>query len=240
MADVCSQCGNEYQRVATHWNQSSGCVYRNFTKNQREVIVGLLMGDGCVDNSDGKNPRLVANMISSNYLKYVDEKFGIFSNGVSLSKTAAENAKKNRETGFNPKAKEENYSDIYRWYSIRHPELEEFDSWYNSRQKLWPEDIELTPTVLKHWYCGDGHWENSGTSNYINISMSNEVENTEKVDSIFENVGLPSPDNYKIYERCSGRVDCDARFTVDQSHKLWQYMGEPLPDFEYKWPEEYR
>jgi len=65
--------------------------------------------------------------------------------------------------------------------------------------------------------------------------MANEVNNTDKVNQLFENAGLLSPSNYDISEN-----NCIAEFTVDQSKELWQYMGEPLPDFEYKWPEEYR
>jgi len=238
MGDVCLQCGNEYQRVATHWNQSS-CKRQSFTDHQKEIITGLLMGDGSINKSNN-NPRLECNMISPNYLKYIDNKFGIFGNGVSLTKTAEENAKEKRDSGFSPNAKEENYSDVYRWESMSHPELQEFSEWYSTGTKVWPSDIELTRTVLKHWYCGDGHWDNSGTHDRIKISMANEVENTDKIDQMFENVGLPSPSNYNISERKDGSKKCDAEFTVEQSEELWEYMGEPLPDFEYKWPNQYR
>jgi len=70
--------------------------------------------------------------------------------------------------------------------------------------------------------------------------MANEIENTEKVGQMFENVGLPSPSNYNISERKDGSETCNAQFTVDQSKELWEYMGEPLPDFEYKWPRRFR
>jgi len=100
---------------------------------------------------------------------------------------------------------------------------------------VWPEKIELTPTVLKHWYCGDGNWNNGSCNNSIQISMANEKENTDKITQMFINVGLPAPSNYNI----SGKR-CAAQFTVEQSKELWEYMGEPLPDFEYKWPEQYR
>jgi len=234
MGDVCPECGTEYQIVAQHWNKSS-CERPNFTDHQREIITGLLMGDGFIDKSGGKNPLLRCEMISPNYLEYIDNKFGIFGKGVSLEKTAEENAKENRNSGFHPNAKKENYSDTYLWRSMRHPEIQEFTDWYSTGKKVWPSDIELTPTVLKHWYCGDGHWNNSRSQNYIKIAMANEVENIDKVNKMFENVGLPSPSNYAI----SG-THCNAEFTVEQSKELWEYMGEPLPDFEYKWPEQYR
>jgi len=239
MVDVCPQCGTEYQRVATHWNRSS-CQRPSFTNHQREIITGLLMGDGHIDRDNNRNPFLKCGMISPNYLKYIDGEFGIFGHGVSLKKTDKESAKQCRDRGFRPNAKAENYSDVYQWYSMRHPELQEFAEWYSTGTKVWPRDIELTPTVLKHWYCGDGSWNNSGENNCIRIAMANEVKNTDKVDQMFENVGLPSPSNYAISERKNGYKNCDAVFTVDQSKELWKYMGEPLPDFEYKWPEQYR
>jgi hypothetical protein len=238
MNKVCNQCESEYQRIATHWNQSSSCSHKEFTDHQHEVITGILMGDGTIDTAN-KNPRLRVDMISPNYLQYVNDKFGILGNEVKMRMTAAESAKNTRKNGYNPNSKEKNYSDLYRWSSISHPDLQEFLDWYSSGDKVWPENIELTPTVLKHWYCGDGCWENSGTSNCINIGVSNEISATDKVSRMFENMGLPAPSNYNISERRNGTKNCQAQFTVNQSKELWEYMGEPLPDFEYKWPEEY-
>jgi len=239
MPKVCNQCGNEYQKIGNHWVQNSSCSHKKFTDYQREIITGLLMGDGWVGNSSGENPQLQVEMTSPNYLQYIADKFGILGSGVRLTKTAAESAENARQSGANPNSREENYSDKYRWVSISHPELHEFNDWYGSGEKVWPKDIQLTPTVLKHWYCGDGYWRNLQSQNCIEISMSNEVESTRKVSRMFEDAGLPSPSNYVIFERKDGRKDCDAQFTVDQSKELWEYMGEPLPDFEYKWPQGY-
>lgn len=232
----CHECGNEYKYIGSHWQ--GDCSHKQLTQQQYEVTVGLLMGDGSLDRSS-KNPYLRVGMISPNYLEYLDGAFGILGNGVSLMMTAEENAEAKRESGFRPNADAENYSDMYQWRSISHPELHEFADWYSSGTKVWPGDIDLTPTVLKHWYCGDGGWNNSGGNNHIQISMSNEVDNTDKVDRYFERAGLPSPSNYNIQERSDGSVGCEAQFTVEQSRELLEYMGEPLPDFEYKWPDEY-
>jgi len=239
MGDVCPQCGTEYKMVAQHWNCGS-CERPSFTDHQREIITGLLMGDGTINRSSDGNPLLQCEMISPNYLKYIDGEFGIFGHGVSLAKTAEENAKAKSDSGFRPNAKADNYSDVYRWWSMAHPELQEFAEWYSTGTKVWPSNIELKPTVMKHWYCGDGTWHNHGSHNRIKIGMANEVENTEKIDKMFENVGLSSPSNYAISERKDGSMNCVAEFTVEQSKELWKYMGEPLPDFEYKWPEEYK
>jgi hypothetical protein len=238
MSKVCNQCGNEYKQIGNHWVHNPSCNHKEFTKHQREIITGVLMGDGCIIQQR-KNPRLQVKMISPNYLQYLANQFTILGSDVKLVETAAESAENARKTGFRPNAKKENYSSKYVWSSINHPELQEFNDWYGSGEKVWPKDIKLTPTVLKHWYCGDGCWDNSGTHDNIVISMSNEINETEKVSQIFKNSGLPSPSNYNIYERKDGSKKCQAQFTVDQSKELWEYMGEPLPDFEYKWPQGY-
>jgi len=143
------------------------------------------MGDGYIDCYSDRNPSLEVGMISPNYLQYLANSFGVLGGGVYLKRSAAENAKRDKKTGFNPNAKEENYSDSYRWRSMNHPELEEFAAWYSSGEKVWPADTDLTPTVLKHWYCCDGHWHNSTHSNHIEIAMSNEIDSTNKIDNFF-------------------------------------------------------
>jgi hypothetical protein len=205
-----------------------------------EVATGLLMGDGWIYNKEG-TPGIRSDMISPNYLKHIDSIFGFFGNGVTFKKTAEESAKQVRERSFmGSDAKAENYSDIYAWHSMCHPDLEELSSWYREGEKVWPSNIEITPTVLKHWYCGDGVWNNRNSHNHISIAMSNELGNEQKVDNMFQSAGLPAPSNYNTGERRDGSISMGAVFTVEQSKELWEYMGKPLPDFEYKWPEEYK
>jgi hypothetical protein len=238
MGTACPGCGVGYERLGQHWHYNPD--HRpSLTDHQHEIVVGLLMGDGCL-NRGGKNPYLKVKMVSPNYLDYLDSQFGVLGTGVSLERTAAESAKHVRDRGFNPDADAKDYSDVYGWQSRCLPELHQYADWYTSGEKVWPADIALTPTTLKHWYCGDGHYENAGSHNCIRISMANEVDNTDKVEQLFENAGLPVPNKWKINKRPSGGRKCTAVFTVDQSKELWEYMGDPLPDFAYKWPESYR
>lgn len=235
MTDTCNQCGNRYKVVAQHWSKSNNCSHPDFTDKQLEVTVGLLMGDGCLFRSGDGHPRLQSKMISKEYLNYVDEVFGKFGKGVTLCQTAEKSAEENRESGFSESANARNYSDKWRWFSMSHPDFQKFSDWYSSGEKVWPDNIKLTPTVLKHWYCGDGNFHKSGTPGCIRISMLNESRNTEKVDQMFRDSGLPVPSNYD-----TSKYKCDAVFTVEDSKKLWDYMGKPLPDLQYKWPQEYR
>jgi len=230
---ACPECGNEYEALGMHWSRGS-CSAPELTERQKEIVVGLLMGDGSLNRSD-KNPRVIVGMISPNYLEYLDETFGCLSTGVQLKKTAAESAKDCRDRGFRPNAKEENYSDVYIWRTRSLPELHDFN-WYKTGKKVWPEWIPMTPTVLKHWYVGDGSFNNKNGNHYIQIAMAKEIENTDKVDNYFKRMNLPTPSNYNIRKRKDGGKKCDAVFTQSASEELFEYMGEPLPDFEYKWP----
>jgi hypothetical protein len=233
----CPECGDEYEMLGTHWRWNSS--HRpELTQKQTEITTGLLMGDGYI-NENGKNCYMTTDMISPNYLEYLDEIFGILGCGVSLTKTAAESAKQSRDSGFTPNAKAENYSDVYKWRTRNHPKFNEFREWYSSGKKVWPEDIELTPTVLKHWYVGDGSYSNVSSRSRIRIAMNNEIKNTEKISQYFVDAELPEPSNYDIQDAKYGKT-CVAQWTEKDSQKLFEYMGEPLPDFEYKWPEEYR
>lgn len=233
MVVTCNQCGDEFDYIGNHWRLSS-CEYPTVTEHQKEVVKGLMMGDGCLDRCS-KNPRLSVTSISQNYLKYLNDVFGNLSCGYSVAKTPEESAKISADSGFSD-GNVENHSTIYKWTSRTLPCLKEFD-WYTGEdgKKVWPEDLSLTPTTLKHWFCGDGTWNNNGYRSYLSIAMNNERGNTEKVSKYFERVGLPTPSNYAKVED-----GCIAQFTQPDSKELWQYMGEPLPDFEYKWPERFQ
>lgn len=232
---VCSDCNNEFSKVGVHWSRSSECDYPNLSDNQVEVVTGLLMGDGSVIKQS-KNARLQAEMISEKYLNYLDKDiFPVIGNGVKLKHTAYESSERAKLSGFSKNATEENYSATYQWRTMNHPALNGFREWYKTGQKVWPDGIELTPTVLKHWYCSDGQYNNGQTCDRIVISMSNEVDNVDKIDSMIESAGF-SVSNWLVDKRSENHWRCEAQFSKDESHKMFEYMGSPLPGFEYKWP----
>ena len=88
MADKveCPECGDEYQTLGTHWYYNES--HRpELTDYQKEVITGLMMGDGSLNRQQGENPRLVVGMITKEYLEELDEIFGCLSTGVRLKTT---------------------------------------------------------------------------------------------------------------------------------------------------------
>ena len=84
----CDVCGSEFAHVSKHW-RNSDCGYPNLTNYQREVIIGLLMGDGYVSHEDdNKMPLMQVGMVTKKFLEYLDSKvFPKLGTGVSLSIT---------------------------------------------------------------------------------------------------------------------------------------------------------
>jgi len=225
MGSRCYNCGKSFEQLGTHWRMSSKCDYPHMTQHQKEVAIGHLMSDGYLDTRS--NPIIKTIMTNKEYLEHMDNVFQPASRGVVKHYTAKEMAEQQRSNGQNINAEKENYNDTWRWATRHFKELGNFTSWYESGDKIWPEDIELTPTVLKHLYVGDGTLTKNGQ---IRISMLNEIENTDKVSSMFYTSGLPEPIRYDKHA-----TNCNAVFSKDQSIKLLNYMGEPIPGFEYKW-----
>lgn len=225
----CFSCGYEGTRRGLGSHYGSKPDHRpELTDEQHQIISGLLMGDGHINRS-ATTPRLRAEMINREYLEYLDDKFSHIGNGVSLSRTAEEQSKSHRESGFNESADEESYSDCYWWETMCHQELEEYATWYESGEKVFPKDLKLTPTILKHWYvCDGGIIDKNAKNERIRINLDNERKNKEKILSYFDMI-----DTSDCYwdEQEHFTALC---FNVEQSKKLYEYMGDGLPGFEYK------
>lgn len=223
----CHNCGKDYDHVAQHWAIGGGCSYPKIEKERMDILRGHLMSDGWL-HYQGKNPSIETSMTTPNYLRYLHKKFSDISLGVVHHMTARESAAQARESGFIPEASEENFSDKYRWHTTTHPQFSEFEQWYASGQKVWPEDIEITPEVLTHLFVGDGTYRNKSGNNYIKIKLRNEIDNKEKINTMFKQSGLPEPNNWN---------DGSAVWNTEESEELFDFMNEAPPDFKYKFPQ---
>ena len=172
------------------------------------------MGDGNIHIKDGRNPSLRINITEREYLEYLSKVFGSMSCNITSTELS-----------------DDNHSTVYSWRTRNNPNLSQFEEWYSSGEKVFPEHLELTPTVLKHWYACDGNYNTSNNQRRIRISMLNEKNNTDKIESYFTTYCGVSRFHWDGSEN-----RCDLVFTVDTTEKIFDYMGEPLPGFEYKWP----
>jgi hypothetical protein len=206
----CHNCGDDFSSggLSRHWNFGSVCDYPELTEHQRDVFKGILMSDGYVDNTHSY-PRITIDMVSTNYLNFLYEKMKpIFSEPREVSKGSGSVQK------------------IYRLRTRAMPCFDEFDSWYDSGEKVWP-NFTINTTVFKHWYCGDGTLDTRRGRPAASISMSNESENIDKVREMFEGSEVPTPSFIQ-----DGEV---AYFDVDKTEKLMAELGDAPPDFDYKW-----
>lgn len=224
---TCHQCSRDFVHIGKHWAKAP-CEYQTIDIEQHEIIIGLMLGDGCLDRSHS-NPRLLVVMTNKEYLSYIDEKLDPFTTGVSFRNSAVEQAQMSRESGFHEEATADDYNDVYQVRTISHPELVQYAEWYDTGSKRFPADLSLTPPVVKHWYVCDGTIKHRGNGTRlpsIEISSANESDRMDWLVGKFEEMGLsPTGSSQSL------------SFGVDDSAKLWEMMGSPPPGFKGKWPE---
>lgn len=206
----CPTCNDWYAELGNHWSYNDD--HRpSLSEHQIEVITGLLMGDGTINDQDGIQPRFKVSMVTEEFINYVnDEIFPTLGTGV-------------REV---PPG--ENSVQIqYECATAVHPELEQFRDWYSSGQKVFPHNIDLSPTVLKMWWVSDGHLHQyDGHQTYPVITSLNEIENKQKIESYFNDIGI-SIRRFTWKDIVIDHTDTQAFFS---------HIGSPAPGFEHKWP----
>jgi len=69
------------------------------------------------------------------------------------------------------------------------------------------------------------------------IACAKEGSNEDKIRKIFSRSGHPVSRVYH-YERDGRKDDFQLHFNASETEDLFEYMGEPVPGFEYKWPNE--
>lgn len=211
----CPSCEYEGSRLGHHWSMSQNCSEPEFSDRQHQVITGILLGDGSVTTSDGRKPMFSVEVNERRFVEWVSDELGVFSTHNIIER------------------KFEDKQNTYRINSRRLNQLKEYRSWYETGEKRFPENLELTPLVLKLWYCTDGgksvdkRWKKK---EYARIASKNESDRKEFILSLFDE--LPFDANWND----------EYRFTFGRkgSYDFWDYIGDPLPGYEYKWPDDGR
>lgn len=225
----CPECGESFSRITAHWQHNP--EHRpTLSEKQHETVTGLIMGDGGVyKKGNSAYPTLMVSSVTKPFLEHLEEIFGIFSSSLYLNESAEEMKERQskRDNTIANTASGDNYRDVWMFSTSAIPELSEYREWYDSGSKIWPRDIKMSKRVLKYWYAGDGCYEKN--HNRIRIAMNNERDHKSKVSSYFSNSGLPEP-NWNASED-----SFSAYWSKDESEKLLDYMGDPVPGFEYKW-----
>lgn len=217
----CPCCGEEFVYHGVHWSKSECTPV--LTQRQKDILTGLLMGDGWMKRENDKWPSMHVAMVSKSFLQWVADELSWAVSSVSEYRSSSEAAS---ISGGN----EENYSDQYLLRSRAFPDMEEFMSWYSEGQKRFPNDIDITPLIMKMWYCCDGgviysnSEYNETTCGICRISAVNESDRPSILREIISDAGLSC-------NISNGRI----RFRRDESHDFLDYIGDPVPGFEHKW-----
>lgn len=223
MSEVeCPNCGKYKKSLGTHWNLAKDCYYPDMTQLQLDTVTGLMLSDGTLTRNY-KNPVLQVKMVNREYLEHLSDLFGAIGLEVKLHKTSYEQAEMNRNSGFHTNARGDNYQDVYRWMTRAHPDLNRFRGWYTDDGKVFPDNVTISPQLLKTWYAGDGDLQDGSR-----VRLASATQNMRKITSYFADSGIPEPNfsGHKVY------------WSTEDSKTVFEYMGAAPLGFEYKWPDQ--
>jgi len=202
----CDDCGGLFINMSTHI-KSSKCKFTELSEYEKSIYIGLLLGDGYIVNREG-SPSFGLSMSGQSGRLFTEWLEDAISLKCRRSMKELENS---------------THSDVYKLYIQSHPFFYELSKWYDSGRKKYPKGLELNPTILKMWYIGDGSLKN-GT--HPIITCWNESNRPDFLLSLFNDIGLNTTwqsGNNDIYIKKESRG------------KFFEYIGSPLPGYEYKW-----
>ncbi len=177
---------------------------------QVEIINGELLGDGSLSMSKGyKNARFQWGGCSYEHGEFLH---------LALSKFAG---------CFIP---DRQYWKITSKAAKAFTELRQ--KWYPNGKQEVPEDIELTPTVVRHFYIGDGNLRKRKNRRPSIRLFVNNYNNTslEILLTKFMSLGF----NPKLQSATSGFA---LYLPTKETNKFFDYVGTcPFNFYQYKWP----
>lgn len=231
-SDPCPQCGTEYQRLGSHWSRSATCDFPPLGTERHELLKGLLLAQG----SSGKTGNYPSVRVSSSdkaALEWLGDQLGIFSNRVTLRKSADEVRESFEERGWDVTGE---VKPEYQLRLVSHPELHEYYSeWYEkdedgNRTKLVPETLSRSPALLKVWYLLNGRLTHRSESVHAAFPITSVAASERLISQLHE------PFNPHIHE--------DSSYGGSQTLLLWdseaffEYIGDAPAGLEDRWPDE--
>lgn len=181
----------------------SDCERPDLSERQKQIAKGLLMGDAWI-HPDGQ---LELDINSEAFVQWVADEFSELNPSIT-------------EISREP----DKHQDGYRLRLMKTRFFEQLRGWYDSGRKEFPDNLELTPLILKVWYCCDGCLEVSGRPW---IACENERGYTKKLKSYFDD----TPMDPAVYDSQNVII----AFRADDQEDFFEWIGEPVPGYEYKW-----
>lgn len=220
----CTSCGEHYKKLSRHCTETD-CNLPELNKEQKEILVGLMMGDATLTQRKTNNPSV--NIVNTNreFLKWLNEKLNNIAYPVRFIKDAEEQMEHNIENGMTNDPSLSDYNDVYSLYTMCHTDFKHLD-WIEDGSKTIPDSINLTPTVVKMWFASDGslHWRGDRNKAEARITNVTEKDELSKFSRMFDSAGFDV--------RVGGK---EIQFNIQQTKKLFSWMGKPPSGMEYKW-----
>lgn len=204
----CPTCGRSFETIASHYYYNPSHK-PDLSDKSHELIRGLLLGDGHVPEFEPpENTSFQLYCENKEFVNWVDEELGDLSNDITKSE----------------------FQDRYSGYTLstkRDSEINQYRDWYESDRNSYPV-MNLSPLEIKMWYvCKGSTLEKQRYDQpYIRFDCEIEALRPQVVKKIFKQHGFDS-----FWRNCS------FRFSIEQSQRMWKFMGDPPPGFESKWPD---
>lgn len=222
---ICEYCGKEFycrnDKILKKKTCNSEChqklVEKNnlytFDKKTLDILTGSLLSDGCITKGyNAKNYHYTHFSMHEEYIDYLISEMNIY-----LYKQYY----KPRKTGDGKYMSKGGYYLISK-YSVSFTEMRKL--WYPEGTKIVPSNLELNPTILLHWYLGDG---NIGNENGIELCTDSFDENS--MDILLEELYKL---NFLPHKNKFNRIDIPNKRVFE----FLEYIGKsPVECFNYKW-----
>lgn len=140
---TCSQCTRQFQTLARHWSENQQCEFRSLSDHQREIVRGLLLGDGSLESNDLTYLRCGSKRRA--HAEWLAEELGWLARGVTVDA-----------------------GDTYRLRTMSHPNLGRYWTWTEAPSTGY----SLTPTAARVWYACDGTISFAGASDVPQITFA--------------------------------------------------------------------
>jgi len=166
----CSQCNTNYEKLSLHWDgDNNKCEPPKPTDEQKQILKGLLMGDGYITSTPNSN-YFSTEMKNKEFLEWLESELG----------TIATEVRPKKENTFvlNTRASVDYFDELRKWYK--------------EEGKRYPSDLSLTPIITKMWYISDGtkFKQTSGSRPQLRIACSNESDRLDELIEMFEEIGI--------------------------------------------------
>lgn len=206
--------------------------YKRRFINNKEIIDGIILGDGCLWKTERFNgaTQLIISQINKDLVEYIRD-------------SVAPDCKVYMRPGRPYLYKNETLygKDAYK-IQISSLDLNDyFYRWYKNKIKVVPKDLVITPTLVLHWFCGDGSTSYLSGRNRSRLVLCTHGFSHEEV--IFLQRVMKNVCNLGIYK--SNKIKKNGEFgyylasiNTEEIRKFFNYIGpcpKEVPSLEYKW-----